>query len=746
MSRADQTAESHIAEVHRAEQLVDEVEQTRERLRGVARKRIGVTGEDEAVTPLRQILRAHSLSIYPLFALGLLNIVDEFAGFSFSILAPEIAGSLGLTPGQFAMVGALSFAAGSAGPLLAARFVQSRPRRALLAIVTGIVWAFATIALGFVVAALGLVLLMSINSLTTGAAATVHVPLLLDSYPPEGRVRAVSFYGAANALGKIIAPLAVALIAGALGYTWRVVFMATGTFTVVCALLCVRLRDPGFGRWDTQRIRATVRDEGADDRLDAELGDDETELGFFEVFRRLLLIPTTRRLLFGFMVWGMSLGPYSTFINFFLAERWDMGPGGRGVLFAAASAVTILVLILFGKRGDRIFRDDPRRVVELYGWSLFFSGVVVAAAALSPWFWLMVGLFVSAGVVGAVVQPAAGVVQQSILPAAVRSHVAALTGIFVGVMGGILGAALLGGVYSRYGPVAAIVSLLIPNSIGSLIVRSAGKFVPQDMDRMIDEVIEEEEIERITAAGEHLPMLSCRHIDFSYGQIQVLFDVDFTVDDGEIVALLGTNGAGKSTLLKVISGIGLPSRGSVRFRGADITYLDAERRVGLGITQVPGGRAVFGRLSVADNLKSFAYTIRKDRRAIKEALDLTIETFPRLAERWNQKAITLSGGEQQMLGLSKALLLQPRLLLIDELSLGLAPVIVAQLLDMVRAINARGTAVVLVEQSVNIALSVVDHAYFMEKGEIRFDGSSTELMQRDDLLRAVFLGGAGAAV
>ncbi|MCA1706757.1 MAG: ABC transporter ATP-binding protein, partial [Actinobacteria bacterium] len=248
------------------------------------------------------------------------------------------------------------------------------------------------------------------------------------------------------------------------------------------------------------------------------------------------------------------------------------------------------------------------------------------------------------------------------------------------------------------------------------------------------------------AAGEHLPMLSCRHIDFSYGQIQVLFDVDFTVDDGEIVALLGTNGAGKSTLLKVISGIGLPSRGSVRFRGADITYLDAERRVALGITQVPGGRAVFGRLSVADNLKSFAYTIRKDRRAIQEALDLTIETFPRLAERWNQKAITLSGGEQQMLGLSKALLLQPRLLLIDELSLGLAPVIVSQLLDMVRAINARGTAVVLVEQSVNIALSVVDHAYFMEKGEIRFDGSSTELVQRDDLLRAVFLGGARSSV
>ncbi|MCA1708684.1 MAG: ABC transporter ATP-binding protein [Actinobacteria bacterium] len=247
-------------------------------------------------------------------------------------------------------------------------------------------------------------------------------------------------------------------------------------------------------------------------------------------------------------------------------------------------------------------------------------------------------------------------------------------------------------------------SLIIPWSIGALIWRKTAKLIPQDLDRMIDDVLEEEEIQRITSAGGHLPMLACRHIDFSYGQVQVLFGVDFTVDDGEIVALLGTNGAGKSTLLKVISGIGLPSRGSVRFRGADITYLDAERRVPLGITQIPGGRAVFRRLSVAENLRSFGYTLGKDKGSIDAAMDKCFEAFPRLAERRNQKAVTLSGGEQQMLGLSKALILEPRLLLIDELSLGLAPVIVGQLLDMVKAINAEGTAVVLVEQSVNIAL------------------------------------------
>jgi ABC-type branched-subunit amino acid transport system ATPase component len=265
------------------------------------------------------------------------------------------------------------------------------------------------------------------------------------------------------------------------------------------------------------------------------------------------------------------------------------------------------------------------------------------------------------------------------------------------------------------------------------------------LDRLIDEVIENEQLRTLKAEGGHLPMLSCKNIDFSYGQLQVLFDVSFTVDDGEMVALLGTNGAGKSTLLKVISGIGLPQKGSVRFRGQDITYLDAERRTRLGITQVPGGRAVFGPLTVVENLRSYGYTLGLGRRDLDKLVDECFDAFPRLHERRNSLASQLSGGEQQMLGVSKALIMKPRLLIIDELSLGLAPIIVGQLLDMVRRINATGTAVVLVEQSVNIALSLVDHAYFMERGAMMFDGAASELMARDDLLRAVFLEGAGAA-
>jgi ABC-type branched-subunit amino acid transport system ATPase component len=341
--------------------------------------------------------------------------------------------------------------------------------------------------------------------------------------------------------------------------------------------------------------------------------------------------------------------------------------------------------------------------------------------------------------------PALGIVVMSVVPSHMRPHLAALQGIFLAGVGGISGAILLGGMQNRYGTSGAIFSLAVPGILGALLILRAGRHVQADLDRMIDEVLEDEQLRTLKASGGRVPMLSCKGIDFSYGQLQVLFDVDFTVDDGEMVALLGTNGAGKSTLLKVISGIGLPSSGSIRYRGQDITYLDAERRTRLGITQVPGGRAVFGPLTVVENLRSYGYTLGLKRGQLDALVDECFDAFPRLHERRNSLASQLSGGEQQMLGVSKALIMKPRLLIIDELSLGLAPVIVGQLLDMVRRINATGTAVVLVEQSVNIALSLVDHAYFMEKGEMRFDGGAADLLARDDLLRAVFLEGAGAA-
>jgi ABC-type branched-subunit amino acid transport system ATPase component len=241
-------------------------------------------------------------------------------------------------------------------------------------------------------------------------------------------------------------------------------------------------------------------------------------------------------------------------------------------------------------------------------------------------------------------------------------------------------------------------------------------------------------------------LLACQGVDFSYGGVQVLFGVDFAVGEGEAIALVGTNGAGKSTLLRVASGLATPKAGRVLFDGRDITGLGPERRAALGIVHVIGGRGVFGPLTVAENLRVAGYSLGRSRRTVESGIEASFAAFPRLAERRDQPAASLSGGEQQMLALSRALVVRPRLLLIDELSLGLAPRVVADLLALVGRINSAGAAVVLVEQSVAVAARAVRHAYFMEKGEIRFDGRAEDLLHRADLLRSVFLDGAAAAL
>ncbi|MCB0970692.1 MAG: ATP-binding cassette domain-containing protein, partial [Acidimicrobiales bacterium] len=232
----------------------------------------------------------------------------------------------------------------------------------------------------------------------------------------------------------------------------------------------------------------------------------------------------------------------------------------------------------------------------------------------------------------------------------------------------------------------------------------------------------------------------------SYGDVQVLFGVDLDVAEGEIIALLGTNGAGKSTLLKAISGVAPAHRGAVVFDGRDITHAPPEEIAPLGIAQVPGGQGVFGSLTVAENLRAAGWLLRHDAELRHARVDEALDLFPVLRDRLHDHAADLSGGQQQMLAVAMAYLDRPKLLIIDELSLGLAPVVVEQLLGVVRDLRDAGTTIILVEQSVNVALTVADTAYFMEKGEIRFHGPTAELLERPDVLRSVFLQGAAAGL
>jgi branched-chain amino acid transport system ATP-binding protein len=234
------------------------------------------------------------------------------------------------------------------------------------------------------------------------------------------------------------------------------------------------------------------------------------------------------------------------------------------------------------------------------------------------------------------------------------------------------------------------------------------------------------------------PLLSVEGIETFYGGIQALKGVSLAVPEGSIVTLLGANGAGKSTTLKSISGLVPPARGTVTFSGRRIDGLPSEKIVRLGISHVPEGRELFPELTVLENLKMGAYT-RTDRRAVGRGLERVQAHFPILAERRLQLAGTLSGGEQQMLAIGRALMAEPRLMLLDEPSLGLAPMLVEEIFRIIREIHDHGTTVLLVEQNANKALSIADYGYVLETGTVSLAGDSRQLL-RDDHIRRSYLG------
>jgi len=238
------------------------------------------------------------------------------------------------------------------------------------------------------------------------------------------------------------------------------------------------------------------------------------------------------------------------------------------------------------------------------------------------------------------------------------------------------------------------------------------------------------------------PMLECVGLEVAYGRTQILFDVSIDVDEGEVLAVLGTNGAGKSTLLRAISGLTPPRGGKVLLDGRNVTGTSPVKMASLGLAHMPGGRGIFPDLTVGENLRMATWSHRRDKARSKQAVERALDLFPGLATRLGDRAGLLSGGQQQMLALAQAFMPEPRLLLVDELSLGLAPVIVMELLEVVRRLRDEGVAVVLVEQSAELALQVADRAVFLEKGETRFSGPAREILERGDLVRSVFLSGA----
>ena len=235
-----------------------------------------------------------------------------------------------------------------------------------------------------------------------------------------------------------------------------------------------------------------------------------------------------------------------------------------------------------------------------------------------------------------------------------------------------------------------------------------------------------------------MAMLEVRDLQVYYGMIHAIKGISFDVNQGEVIALIGANGAGKTTTQHTITGLLAPKSGSVLFEGKDITKVPAHKIVSMGMAHVPEGRRVFAELSVYENLKMGAYT-RKDKKEIEESLANVYKRFPRLEERKNQMAGTLSGGEQQMLAMGRALMSKPKIILMDEPSMGLSPIFVNEIFDIIRAVSESGTTVLLVEQNAKKALSISDRAYVLETGTITMSGKAKDLLE-DEAVKKAYLG------
>ena len=236
-----------------------------------------------------------------------------------------------------------------------------------------------------------------------------------------------------------------------------------------------------------------------------------------------------------------------------------------------------------------------------------------------------------------------------------------------------------------------------------------------------------------------MSLLELKDINVYYGAIHALKGISLNVEEGQVVSLIGANGAGKTTTLRTISGLLRSKTGSISFMGKELRHESAESIVRLGISHCPEGRRVFADMSVKENLEMGAFT-RKDKKEISQTMDMIYDHFPRLKERMNQMAGTLSGGEQQMLAMGRALMSRPRLLMLDEPSMGLAPILVQEIFDIVKQLNEAGTTILLVEQNANMALSIADRAYVLEIGTIKKTGTGAELLVDDDVRKA-YLGG-----
>jgi ABC-type branched-subunit amino acid transport system ATPase component/sugar phosphate permease len=668
---------------------------------------------------------------YPMLILFGLNAVDELDRTAFAILAPEIRDEFGLGfQGLLTLTGVvIAFALALQVPIAG---LADKMNRVHLAIIGALVWSVFSFMTGLATSIVFLAFMRSGSAIGKGVIDPTHNSLISDWYEPNQRPAVFSFHRAGNSIGIIFG----ALFAGLLGFSfgWRVPFMVFAIPTVVLAFLALRLKDPVRGRYEREAA-------GADE--EAALLEEEPP-SMTEAWRLCWKVETLRRIFFAMPFLAVSIIGFGVLASLFYEDVFGLDERARGFIAAGVEPAQLIGLAFGASVGVKLISRDPALILRFLALAAFVGSVFVVGFALSPTVWMAVGFSALISFSFAILGPGLIAALSLAIPPRARAMGFSMGSLWA--LPGLFALPLVGWVGDEWGIRVGMLVMTPILLIGMFLISSAAGGITRDIEQVRASARARSEAALARQRGE-AKLLITRDVQVSYDKVQVLFGIDIDIGAGEIVALLGTNGAGKSTLLKAISGVTESDRGAIVLDGRDITHAPPNEIAALGIAQLPGGNAIFSSLTVKENIEASRWLSGSSGKAREglvqtgenlkaaEALDL----FPEIQERWNEPAANLSGGQQQMLGLAMALHSTPKVLMIDELSLGLAPAVVERLLPVIRRIAENGTAVIVVEQSVNLALTIAERAYFMEKGQIRFSGSTKELLKRPDLLRSVFL-------
>ena len=663
---------------------------------------------------------------FPLMTLFGLNAVDELDRQVFGILGPDIRDHFDLSNSQFGLMVTLTLIGGLLIEIPLGYYAD-RLNRVRVAVIGAGVWAAFGLGTGLSQTLLMLVLMRIGAGLGRAVVAPTHDSLVADYYPLDARTDAYGIHRLADPVGEFVGAAAGGAIAHYYGWQWPFIIFVIPTLTFVA--IGTRLREPRRGHFERAAGGAS-----------AEVVDtDDIPPSFAESIRILWNVGTLRRIWYALPFIAGSLLGFGTLVSLYYEEIFNLNAGQRGIIAAFGAPLAALGLMVGIPLAGRLMLQDPGiglRLVAVIGVILGGGFLVIA---LAPNLWIAVGTGLLLRAFGALILPSVFAALSLSIPPKVRSLGFAMSSLWI--LPGLFAILFATLISDSWGIRAGMAFMSPVFVIGAFLIASAGKYVKADINRVWTSTAVQAEALYERRQGRS-KLLIVRGVDVHYDKVQVLFGVNFEVDEGEVVALLGTNGAGKSTLLKAICGLVEASTGAIVFDGRDATYTPPNETAQRGIVQMPGGQGVFPGLTVAENLKLAGWTQRKDKAGVSASTEHVLGLFPVLQERMQEPAGNLSGGQQQMLALGMAFIMKPRLLMIDELSLGLAPTIVEQLLEIVRDISSTGTTIILVEQSVNLALELANKAYFMEKGEIRFDGPTRELLDRPDILRSVFLEGA----